>query len=164
MSKIEGLVKIVWKPENEKTKLSRTWASIRLAFHKEDIEEFEAQLARAIFLLDFSTDAESNVGCHVSARFSADFCSSVHHCATALVLDMSNTTRAGLSFSIPTSCNMSNKTHRTAHLFFYYLTDESHHLVTLSGSYWRHLTVDALHIYTKVYEACKDENENVSCK
>jgi hypothetical protein len=54
MSKIEGLVKTIWKPENEKTKLSRTCASIRLPFHKEDIEEFEAQLARAISLLDLA--------------------------------------------------------------------------------------------------------------
>jgi serine/threonine protein kinase len=71
---------------------------------------------------------------------------------------------SGAPLDHPTDKDMSNETHRTDHLVFYDLTNEPHYLVTLSGSYWRHLTVDALYIYTKIYEACKDENENVSCK
>lgn len=54
MSKIEDIVKRTGKLENGQNKLSRKWNSIRLALHKEDIEEFEVALDRAISVLNLA--------------------------------------------------------------------------------------------------------------
>jgi hypothetical protein len=164
MLKIEELVKRAGKLENGQNKLSRTWNSIRLVIHKKDIEELETQLAGGISLLNVTLTLNLTWVTMSLSDFLLTFCSSVHFYTTALVHDMSKTTRPELSSSNPTSYDMSNETHHTDHLIFYDLTNEPHHLATFSRSYWRHLTVDALHIYTKIYEACKDENDNVSCK
>jgi len=135
MLKMGELVEKAGKLENGQTKLSRTWNSIRLAFKKEYIEKLEAKLAQSIPALGVS-----------------------------LTLNLTWVTISKTTSPELASSNTSTKTHPTTNLFFYDLTSEPHHLVIASESYWRHLSVDALQIYTKIYDACKDENGNVSCE
>jgi hypothetical protein len=135
MIKMGELVEKARKLENGQTKLSRAWGSVRLAFKKEYIEKLEAKLAQSIPALG------------VSLTLNLTW------------VTISKTASPGL-----VSSNTSTKTLPTTSLLYYDLTSEPHHLVIVSESYWRHLTVDGLQIYTKIYEACKDENENVSCE
>lgn len=135
MLKMGELVDKARKLENGQTKLSRTWNSIRLAFKKEYIEKLEAKLAQSTLALGIS-----------------------------LTLNLTWVTISKTASTELASAYTSTKAPVTTKSCFYDLTSEPHHLVTVSESYWRHLTVDALQIYIKIHEACRDESETVSCK